>query len=156
MTEKEASLEEVISLFHQLGEEIYDDRDVSLLIEATNKGVLKVVPKIDGDASAGILGVKTFLLDIVCLVMAIKADRAPRLLVHDSFLFDSMDDRQVASCLNIGARLADTIGFQYIVTLNSDRLTAAEAEGFERRKYVIDPILTDAGEEGGLFGFRFQ
>lgn len=67
-----------------------------------------------------------------------------------------MDDRQVASCLNIGARLADKIGFQYIVTLNSDRLTAAENEGFERRNYAIDPILTDAGETGGLFGFRFD
>jgi uncharacterized protein YydD (DUF2326 family) len=127
-----------------------------LLIEATNKGVLKVVPKIDGDASAGILGVKTFLLDVVCMVMAIKADRAPRILVHDSLLFDSMDDRQVASCLNIGARLADAVGFQYVVTLNSDRLAAAEAEGFDRREYVIDPVLTDAGEDGGLFGFRFQ
>jgi len=41
------------------------------------------------------------------------------------------------------------------VTLNSDRLTAAESEGFDRRSYVIDPVLTDSGEEGGLFGFRF-
>lgn len=156
MAEQEGLLEDAISLFQKLGEEIYDDREISLLIEATSKGVLKVVPKIDGDASAGILGVKTFLLDIVCIVMAIRADRTPKILVHDSLLFDSMDDRQVASCLNIGARLADTIGFQYIVTLNSDRLAAAEAEGFERREYVIDPILTDSGEDGGLFGFRFQ
>lgn len=156
MAEREILLEEAIALFQQLGEEIYDDREVSLLIEATSRGVLKVAPKIDGDASAGILGVKIFLLDIVCLVMAIKADRAPRILVHDSLLFDSMDDRQVASCLNIGARLADAVGFQYIVTLNSDRLTAAEAEGFDRCDYVIDPVLTDAGEDGGLFGFRFQ
>ena len=155
MAERESSLEEAIALFHQFGEEIYNDRNVSLLIEATSKGVLKVIPKIDGDASAGILGVKTFLLDLVCLVMALKAERAPRILVHDSLLFDSMDDRQVASCLNIGARLSDAIGFQYIVTLNSDRLAAAEAENFDRRDYVIDPVLTDAGEDGGLFGFRF-
>ena len=155
IADRKQPLEEAIALFHQLGEEIYDDRNVSLLIEATSKGVLKVVPKIDGDASQGILGVKIFLLDLVCLVMAIKADRTPRILIHDSLLFDSMDDRQVASCLNIGARLADSIGFQYIVTLNSDRLAAAEAESFERRDYVINPILTDAGEDGGLFGFRF-
>lgn len=156
IAEREIPLEEAIALFQQLGEEIYDDREASLLVEATNKGVLKVVPKIDGDASAGILGVKTFLLDIVCMVTAIKAGRAPRILVHDSLLFDSMDDRQVASCLNIGSSLADAVGFQYIVTLNSDRLIAAEAEGFDRREHVIDPVLTDAGEDGGLFGFRFQ
>lgn len=156
IAERESPLEEAIALFQQLGDDIYNDRDVSLLIEATSKGTLKVIPKIDGDASAGILGVKTFLLDIVCLVMAIKANRTPRILVHDSLLFDSMDDRQVASCLNIGAHLAETIGFQYIVTLNSDRLESAEAEEFSRSQYVINPILTDAGENGGLFGFRFQ
>lgn len=148
-------LESAIVLFQQLGEEIYSDRNVTLLIEATRKGILKVDPKIDGDASAGILGVKIFLLDMVCAVTAMQLGRAPRILVHDSQLFDSMDDRQIASCLNIGARLADKKEFQYIVTLNSDRLAAAEAEGFDRRKYVIEPVLTDAGEEGGLFGFRF-
>lgn len=155
LAEREAFLELAIALFQQLGEEIYNDRSVSLLIEATPKGVLRVVPRIDGDASAGIQGVKTFLLDIVCTVLATRLGRAPRILVHDSQLFDSMDDRQIASCLNIGARLADEHGFQYIVTLNSDRLKAAEDEGFERRDYIIDAGLTDAGETGGLFGFRF-
>lgn len=155
IAEREVSLESSIALFQQLGEEIYSDRRVSLLIEATSRGVLKVEPRIDGDASAGIQGVKTFLLDLVCLVSAIRLGRAPRILVHDSQLFDSMDDRQIASCLNIGARLADIHGFQYIVTLNSDRLAAAEAEGFDRMNYVIDPELTDAGDGGGLFGFRF-
>ena len=155
IADRELPLESAIVLFQQLGEEIYNDRNVSLLIEATRKGILKVVPKIDGDASAGILGVKTFLLDMVCVVTAIQLGRAPRILVHDSQLFDSMDDRQIASCLNIGARLADQVGFQYVVTLNSDRLAAAETEGFDRRDDVIEPVLTDAGEEGGLFGFRF-
>lgn len=155
IAEREGALEEAIVLFQRLGEEIYSDRNVSLLVDVTRKGALKVVPKIDGDASAGILGVKTFLLDMVCTVTAIRLGRSPRILIHDGQLFDSMDDRQIASCLNIGARIADEVGFQYVVTLNSDRLIAAEAEGFDRRDYVIDPILTDAGEEGGLFGFRF-
>ncbi|EEJ52803.1 ABC-three component system protein [Mobiluncus mulieris] len=154
--EREKPLEESIGLFHQLGEEIYQDRNASLLVEATNKGVLKVEPKIDGDASAGIQGVKTFLLDMICVTSAIYLGRAPRILVHDSQLFDSMDDRQVASCLNIGARLANQTGFQYIVTMNSDRLAAAEREGFKRRGYPIKPTLTDVGEHGGLFGFRFE
>lgn len=152
--ERAEALDEAMALFSQLGREIYSDRDVSLLIEPTDKGALKVVPRIDGDSSKGISGVKTFLLDIVCLVTAVRGSRAPRILVHDSLLFDSMDERQIASCLNIGARLADEHGFQYIVTMNSDRLEAVEREGFERRDYVIDPILTDKGD-GGLFGFRF-
>jgi len=155
MAERTDQRDAAIGLFTRLGEEIYDDRAVSLLIETTNEGVFKVEPKIDGDASEGIQSVKTFLLDMVCLVMAVRARRAPRLLVHDSRLFDAMDERQMASCLNIGSRLADQVGFQYIVTANSDRLAAAEAEGFDRRDYVIDPVLTDATDSGGLFGFQF-
>lgn len=153
IAEREKFVEEAISLFRQLGEEVYDDHDVSLFIDA-NKGILKITLEIDDDALSGVREVKTFLLDVVCLVMAIKAGRAPRILVHDSLLLSSMDDRRVASCLSIGARLADDMGFQYIVTLNSDRLQAAEAEGFDRRGYAIDPALTDAGEDGGLFSFR--
>ena len=155
IAEREVSLESSIALFQQLGEEIYSDRRVSLLIEATSRGVLKVEPRIDGDASAGIQGVKTFLLDLVCLVSAICLGRAPRILVHDSQLFDSMDDRQIASCLNIGARLADIHGFQYIVTLNSDRLAAAEAEGFDRMNYVIDPELYRCWRWGWTLRFPF-
>ena len=67
-----------------------------------------------------------------------------------------MDDRQLASCLNIGARLAEKYEFQYIVTLNTDRLEAAEKIGFDRSDYPIPVSLTDNGESGGLFGFRFN
>ena len=155
MEELSPVLEEALTLFTQLGEEVYRDRDISLRIETTQKGVLKVTPKIDGDASAGIAEVKTFLLDLVCVVIGIKNGRAPRILVHDSQLFDSMDDRQLSSCLNIGARLAEEYVFQYIVTLNTDRLEAAEKEGFDRSNYPLDVTLTDYGETGGLFGFRF-
>jgi uncharacterized protein YydD (DUF2326 family) len=155
IAERTRPLEDTIALFTQLGEEIYNDRQVSLLIDVTNKGVLKVNPRIDGDASTGISEVKTFLLDLACIVAASKAGNAPRILVHDSLLFDSMDDRQMASCLSIGARLAQEYEFQYIVTLNSDRLSAAENEGFDRVDFVIDPVLTDSSESGGLFGFRF-
>lgn len=155
-SERTSMLDDSMALFSRLGDEIYTDRSVSLLIEPTSKGSLRITPKIDGDASTGISEVKIFLLDMVCLISAIRIDRAPRILVHDSLLYDSMDDRQVASCLNIGARLADKHGFQYIVTMNSDRLDSVAQEGFDRRDYVIDPVLTDKGNSGGLFGFRFK
>jgi uncharacterized protein YydD (DUF2326 family) len=155
ISERSQTVEEAIALFWELGREIYRDRNVTLEFSPAENGTLKVIPKIDGDASTGISEVKTFLLDLVCTIIAVKAGRIPRILVHDSLLFDSMDDRQVASCLNIGARFAEEVGFQYIVTLNSDRLLAAEKEGFDRSDYVIKPILQDSDDTGGLFGFRF-
>src|SRR5690606_12529237 len=128
-----------------------------LLISPSEKGILRVRPEISGDTSDGIRGVETFLLDIVCVVSAIEANRGPGILVHDSHLFDAVDHRQVASCLNIGARLADQFGFQYIVTMNSDFLASVEREGpFRRNNYVVEPVLTDASADGGLFGFRFD
>lgn len=151
-------LDESILLFSELGAEIYTDREASLLISPTAKGLLRVEPRISGDASTGVRNVETFMLDVVCVIAAIKAARAPRILVHDSHLFDAIDGRQVASCLNIAARLAEQHGFQYIVTLNSDFLATVEAQSdgaFDADPYMLNTRLTDETEAGGLFGFRF-
>lgn len=137
--------------------EIYSDRGGDLLVESDSNGVLKVRATIHGDGSQGIHSVKTFVLDTVLLLSAMASGRAPRLLVHDSQLFDAMDDRQVASCLNIGARLAQEYDYQYVVTMNSDRLRGVADEGaFDPEEYIIEPRLTDREETGGLFGFRFH
>ncbi|MGN2637436.1 ABC-three component system protein [Nocardia takedensis] len=157
--ERADRLDESIALFNELGTEIYSDREASLYIAPSPKGILKVEPRISGDASSGVRSVETFMLDLVCTLAAIKAERGPRILVHDSHLFDAIDSRQVASCLNIGARLADEYGFQYIVALNSDFLDSVEAQSdgaFDAEPYVIDQRLTDETETGGLFGFRFD
>ena len=146
--------EDVISRFTELGNEIYRDREANLSIVDATDGQLSVTPSIIGDASAGIKQVEMFLLDMVFLTNAMELGRSPRFIFHDSRLFDSMDSRQLGSCLNIGARLADKIGFQYVVTVNSDNLR--NAEGFENKEeYQVKPTLTDYGESGGLFGFRF-
>jgi len=157
--ERSESLDAPIALFGELGAEIYTDREANLLIEPTDKGVLKVTPYLSGDASMGVRNVETFMFDMVCLVSAIKNDRAPRILVHDSHLFDSIDGRQIASCLNIGARLAEQHGFQYVVTLNSDFINLVEAQSdgaFDAEPYIMSTRLTDETDEGGLFGFRFN
>lgn len=99
------------------------------------------------------------MFDIVCLISGIRSNRAPRILVHDSHLFDAIDGRQIASCLNIGARLAEQHGFQYIVTLNSDDLESVESQSegaFDAAPYIMSTRLTDATQDGGLFGFRFD
>jgi uncharacterized protein YydD (DUF2326 family) len=158
MNERDDKLDESISLFSELGAEIYTDREASLLVSLTPKGIFSVEPRISGDASTGVRSVETFMLDVVCEIAAIKAGRAPRILVHDSHLFDAIDGRQVASCLNIGARLAEQYGFQYVVTLNSDFIATVEDQSdgaFDAGAYSLDTRLTDEDDAGGLFGFRF-
>lgn len=157
VAEQTTLLEGPIALFRQLGDEIYTERQSDLLVSPSSLGTLKVKPEISGDASTGILGVETFLLDIVTLIQGLQLGRAPRVLVHDSHNFDATDHRQVASCLNIGARLAEQYEFQYVVTMNSDFLSSVEAEGaFDSSDYLLDTRLSDATEDGGLFGFRFE
>lgn len=158
LNERGDSLGDSIALFGELGAEIYTDREASLLVTPTVKGLLGITPRISGDASTGVRSVETFMLDMVCTIAAIKVGRAPRILVHDSHLFDAIDGRQVASCLNIGARLAELYGFQYIVTLNSDFLASVEAQSdgaFDANPYMLSTRLTDETDAGGLFGFRF-
>ncbi|MEL5990248.1 ABC-three component system protein [Microbacterium phosphatis] len=157
--ERSSSLDESIAVFDELGSEIYTDREATLLVAPTDKGILKVTPRVSGDASTGVRSVETFMFDTTCMIAAIKNSRAPHILVHDSHLFDAIDGRQIASCLNIGARLAERHGFQYIVTLNSDFIDLVETQSdgaFDAEPYIMSTRLTDATDDGGLFGFRFS
>ena len=82
--------------------------------------------------------------------------RWPGFLIHDSHLFDGVDERQVAKALQLGAQRAEMDGFQYIVTMNSDSVpTEGFTGGFNLQDHFVSTRLTDAIETGGLFGFRF-
>ena len=45
------------------------------------------------------------------------------------------------------------------MTLNSDFIDLVEAQSdgaFDAEPYIVSPRLTDATDDGGLFGFRFS
>lgn len=153
---EEYLLDGPVAMFRELGSEIYSTLDSSLQYKATERGAFVLNPRIDSDGSEGVGDVAIFLTDMVLAIHAMELDRAPRLLVHDSSLFDAIDGRQIASCLNIGSRLAEEYNFQYIVTMNSDTLVRATSESaFDPKPYVLGTKLTDRSDSGGLFGFRF-
>ena len=79
----------------------------------------------------------------------------PGFLIHDSHLFDGVDGRQLISALKVGAETAQELGFQYIVTMNEDDAFKETVDGFNLSDHVLATELTDAMEDGGLFGFRF-
>jgi uncharacterized protein YydD (DUF2326 family) len=82
---------------------------------------------------------------------------SPGFLIHDSHLFDGMDPRQRGKALKLGAELAQKHGFQYIVTINSDALDDPDVRSqFDPTAYILPTRLTDATDDGGLFGFRFD
>jgi uncharacterized protein YydD (DUF2326 family) len=80
---------------------------------------------------------------------------SPGFLIHDSTLFDGVDERQRALALELAHRESTTRGFQYICTLNSDAVPLDEfSPGFAIDQFVR-LRLTDATPEGCLLGIRF-
>jgi uncharacterized protein YydD (DUF2326 family) len=79
----------------------------------------------------------------------------PGFLIHDSHLFDGVDERQVAKAFQRAAKMASDLHIQYIVTLNSDALPRWLPAGFNPDDYILPVRLTDATDDGGLFGMHF-
>src|SRR5690625_5474367 len=76
---------------------------------------------------------KMFCFDLTWAVIAHRAGRGPDFLVHDSKIYDGVDERQVARALELAARVTGEEGMQYIVTMNSDDLAKAERMGLDRK-----------------------
>lgn len=97
-----------------------------------------------------------FCFDMMLIELCSKRGTSPGFLIHDSHLFDGVDERQVAKALQLGAEKAESLGFQYIVTMNSDAIPSdGFRRGFDIFDYVLKTRITDAVDDGGLFGVRF-
>ncbi len=79
----------------------------------------------------------------------------PSFVIHDSTIFDGVDERQAARALALAQQRSDESAFQYVCCLNSDGVPWTELpEGFDLHSYV-KLQLSDQGDDGGLFGIRF-
>jgi uncharacterized protein YydD (DUF2326 family) len=153
--ERDAILREAILAFEALSESLYEKAG-SLTIAETGSGPQFDV-HIDGQRSKGITNMQIFCFDLMLTEISLKQGRGPGFLLHDSHIFDGVDERQVAKALQLGAERAEATGFQYIVTMNSDALPREGFRaGFDIRDHLLDTKLTDATDTGGLFGLRFN
>lgn len=156
LVEREQHIAEINILFQRFATALYGPgRDAYVDIAALDTS-LRISPHIGGENSQGIGKMVTFCFDLTCAILAHRNGRGPDFLVHDSHLFDGVDERQVAEALKLAADVAAQEGLQYIVTMNSDDLTKAEQYDDGLASDVIEPRLTDAYDDGGLFGFHFE
>ncbi|SFC69153.1 ABC-three component system protein [Streptomyces aidingensis] len=156
LRERQHQISQATVLFHELASRLYgSDRPAYLSVEA-GRNSLKITPKISSDVSHGINKMAIFCFDLATSVIAHRGGRGPDFLVHDSHIFDGVDDRQLTRALEVAVDITRAEHIQYIVTINEDDLAKARHLGFGAEPYVIDPVLTDAYDEGGLFGFRFE
>ncbi len=153
--ERTEVISEAILTFEELSNALYEKAG-SLTISPTPNGPTVDV-RIDAQRSKGITNMQIFCFDLMLADLATRRGLGPGFLIHDSHLFDGVDERQVAKALQLGADHAAAVGYQYIVTMNSDALPRdVFRPGFDVQDFVNPTKLTDASESGGLFGLRFN
>lgn len=153
--ERKDAVSEAILVFEELSNALYEKAG-SLLISPTSNGP-SIDVRIDSQRSKGITNMQIFCFDLMLADLATRRGLGPGFLIHDSHIFDGVDERQVAKALQLGAEHSAAVGYQYIVTMNSDALPKdGYRPGFDVNKFVQTTRLTDATETGGLFGLRFN
>lgn len=151
--EQKERLDEAILAFEATSQRLYESAG-SMTVDETSNGPQFQFP-MQGSRSKGIKNMQIFCFDMMLMRLCAQRSMGPGFLVHDSHLFDGVDGRQVISALKVGAETASELGFQYIVTMNEDDAFKETLDGFDLQHHVLPVVLTDAREDGGLFGIRF-
>ncbi len=153
--ERERMISDITILFLKYVQRLYGDSRTAYLEFDPTPTQLKIIPHIDSQDSRGIGNMVIFCFDLTIAVVARRAGRGPDFLVHDSHLFDGVDERQVARAMQLAREVTEAEGIQFIATMNSDDLSKAIDQGFDPAGSVIPPELNDQYEDGGVFGFAF-
>lgn len=152
--ERQSILDRAILIVAETISELYDDRTGRFVVEATENGPEFRI-YIEGDRGGGISSIEIFCFDLTLFKIVSARFGGPGFLIHDSHLFDGVDERQIARALMLGGQAAQT--GQYIVTMNSDIFDRLPLpEDVDRSSFVLPMRLSDETETGGLFGFRFE
>lgn len=152
---RKTALDEAILIIAEAIGNLYGDRAGRFVVEATENGPDFRI-SIEGDRGGGISNMEIFCFDLTLLKVVTERFGGPTFLLHDSHLFDGVDERQIAGALLLGLEATSDNGLQYIVTMNSDifdRLPLSES--IDLKTAVLSTRLSDKTEDGGLFGFRF-
>lgn len=152
--ERRPQWSDVIANFARITQELYGEPG-DLVIDVTNNGYAFEV-RLERGSSHGVGNMGIFAYDLAVSQAWAARQRSPGVLIHDSAIFEGVDERQVAVALNMAATEATNRGFQYIALINSDSLPFGE---LERRGFKVDDYLsirlTDDDPAGSLFGHRF-
>ena len=148
-------IERAIRLFNRNSEYLYAEPGI-LSIDVTPSGY-KFNVEIKRAQSQGVSHMKVFCYDLMLIQLWRREKEKPGFLIHDSTIFDGVDERQIARAMELAAKEAFESGFQYICLINSDKVPYNEfAEDFrEVFEKSIRIRLTDDRPEGGLLGVRF-
>jgi uncharacterized protein YydD (DUF2326 family) len=138
------------------------NRDTEALYETPGRLVIDLTPngfrfgvEIGRARSTGVQHMKIFCFDLTLMQLWAGRTPNPGFLIHDSLLYDGVDERQKALALDLAARECEQLGWQYICAFNTDELPTELPSGSPAD---VQPILTltDATDDGMLLGRRFE
>lgn len=153
LDDRHAQIRKAIALFNENSHALYQSPG-TLAIDVEPTG-FKFHIEIERSKSEGIGNMKVFCYDLLLTQLWAERPHNPGFLVHDSTIFDGVDERQRALALELAKKESEARGFQYICMLNSDMIPAKDfSQGFNLNAFVR-LRLTDATDDGGLLGIRF-
>jgi len=155
LEEREPQKKDAIRLFNKNSEYLYANPGI-LSIDVKDTGY-KFAVEIQRSRSQGIGNMKIFCYDLMLIQNLSHAECSPTFLIHDSMIFDGVDERQVAKAMELAYQESETSDFQYICALNSDIIPYRDfSDGFKAKfDQSVRITFTDATDDGGLLGMRF-
>ena len=153
LNERKSQQEEAVLTFNSYSNAMYSAPG-TLSINISKTG-FKFDVNIERSGSQGIGNMKIFCYDLMLAKLWVKKAKSKIFLIHDSIIFDGVDERQKARALQLAKSESEKEGFQYICTMNSDAIPRNDFDkDFDFDKYVVK-TFTDEKEEGSLLGIRF-
>ena len=150
--ERESQKNKAIRIFGDFSSYLYSEFG-TLVINPTESGFGFDV-HIRRSSSQGIGNMKIFCYDLTLAKLWSAKNRSPGFLIHDSMIFDGVDERQIAGALQLAKNTFEKTDFQYICTMNSDMIPKNDLVGdFQLKKYTRR-TLTDSTIDGGILGIR--
>ena len=151
--EKRELWEKAIRLFNESARALYGVPG-KFVIDISEKGYRFNVD-IPGGRGGGIGKMKIFCYDLMVMCMQKILGRNIDFLIHDSIIYEGVDERQIAHAIEQAAEKAKEYGFQYIMTINSDMVPHDDFHGGFNFDEYIRLKLSDEDESGSLLGMHF-
>jgi uncharacterized protein YydD (DUF2326 family) len=153
--ERSEKIQQAVSIFKNNTEYLYPEAGM-LTIDVNETGY-KFDVDIKSSRSQGVNYMKVFCYDMLLAELGCGREIYPKFLIHDSTIFDGVDERQVAKALMLAKTKCEELNFQYITLINSDMIPYHEFDSEFVKEFDENVILriSDEQENGGLLGIRF-
>lgn len=153
--ERRTLVENAAAIFNEYFDALYGEPGRLLIDYKPGKGFQLDLEGNPRSGSGGVESMKIFCFDLMLARLWSQHQPTPGFLVHDSLIYDPVDERQIARALELAAKESTRYGFQYICCMNTDRVPTQEfSPDFDISPY-IRLKLTDKEPSGALFGIRF-